>query len=71
MEANPTDNSRQEASQAKKTLGKWYVIVAVLVFTFCVSVFGHTPAGWVMSGVQYVVGHAPRLGNVDTASIGR
>lgn len=47
-----------------KTLGRWYVIVAVIVFTFCVPVWGHTPAGWVLSAVSWVTSHAPRMGHV-------
>lgn len=44
-----------------KTIGKWYVIVAVLVFTFCMPIKGHTPAGWALKGVTFVVNNVPHL----------
>jgi len=49
-----------------ETLKRWYVIVAVLVFTFCVNIYGHTPAGWVLTGVSYVIQHAPRMGSIGS-----
>lgn len=47
-----------------KTLGKWYVIVAVVCFTFMVPVFGHTPAGWALSAIGWVASHAPRTAGI-------
>lgn len=44
-----------------RTLGKWYVIVAVVVFTFMVPVFGRTPAGWCLHAVTWITTHAPRV----------
>jgi hypothetical protein len=44
-----------------KTVGHWYTIVALLVFTFCVPVLGKTPAAWCLSAISYVVHSAPRL----------
>ena len=44
-----------------KNLAKLYVLIAVIVFTFCVSIKGHTPAAWALKGVTLIVHNAPRL----------
>lgn len=44
-----------------KSLARWYVVISVLVFTFCVPLWGRTPAGWTLSAASWLVSHAPRV----------
>lgn len=48
-----------------ESLKKWYVIVSVLAFTFCVNVWGRTPAAWILYWGTRVVHEAPRLGSLN------
>lgn len=44
-----------------KTVARWYVMLAVVVFTFCVPVMGRSPAGWVLHALGWVTQHAPQM----------
>lgn len=44
-----------------ETIKNGYVFIAVVVFTFCVSVWGHTPAGWALAAIGWLTHHAPHI----------
>jgi hypothetical protein len=44
-----------------ETIKRWYVIIAVVAFTFCFPVMGRTPAGWALAAVSWIVAHAPHV----------
>lgn len=51
-----------------ESLKNLYVLVAVVVFTFLVSINGRTPAQWALRGVQWLTNSAPVMGHVNIPS---